>query len=45
MADDLAAARGCFAHPLRALEKGRWKYFGYCILFSLIVLWAAWKGY
>jgi undecaprenyl-diphosphatase len=29
-----------------ALEKGRWKYFGYyCIAFSLIVLWAAWKGY
>jgi undecaprenyl-diphosphatase len=29
-----------------ALEKGRWKYFGYyCILFSLFVFWAAWKGY
>ncbi|HEV2948608.1 MAG TPA: undecaprenyl-diphosphate phosphatase [Gemmataceae bacterium] len=29
-----------------ALEKGRWKYFGYyCIAFSLIVLWAAWMGY
>ncbi len=29
-----------------ALEKGRYSYFGYyCILFSLIVLWAAWKGY
>jgi undecaprenyl-diphosphatase len=29
-----------------ALEKGRWKYFGYyCILFSLVVLYAAHKGY
>jgi undecaprenyl-diphosphatase len=29
-----------------ALEKGRWKYFGYyCILFSLVVLAAALKGY
>jgi undecaprenyl-diphosphatase len=29
-----------------ALEKGRWKFFGYyCILFSLVVLYAAHKGY
>jgi undecaprenyl-diphosphatase len=29
-----------------ALEKGRWKYFGYyCLLFSLVVLWAASNGY
>jgi undecaprenyl-diphosphatase len=29
-----------------ALEKGRWKYFGYyCLAFSVVVLWAAWAGY
>jgi undecaprenyl-diphosphatase len=29
-----------------ALEKGRWKYFGYyCLAFALIVILAAWMGY
>ena len=29
-----------------ALEKGRWKFFGYyCLAFALFVIWAAWMGY